>query len=60
MTAIRVKGNATDEEIAVVLTALARVTAADPDPYRQWRDIRLSAVTREGATGARDCAARRS
>ncbi len=42
MSGIRVRGNATPEELAAVLTVLARTAEASPAPdrYTRWRILR--------------------
>lgn len=43
--ALRVRGNATPEELAAVLAVLAQTDrGAEPDRYTQWRSTRLAAV----------------
>jgi hypothetical protein len=54
MTGIRVRGNATPEELAAVFAVLARTAGAAPapDPYTAWRTLRQNSLP-QGATAAR-------
>jgi hypothetical protein len=51
---VRVRGNATSEEVAAVLAVLVRAEATGPtgspaplDPYTRWRSGRLAALRRD-------------
>jgi hypothetical protein len=48
---IAVRGNATDEELAAVLAALAERQAREPSGYERWRSGRLAALRRSGEHG---------
>lgn len=53
---LRVRGNATAEELAVVVALVSHVEGgAPPDPYAQWRLSRLAAL-RPGRAGDDQCA----
>ena len=41
---IAVRGNATDDELAAVLAALAERQAREPSAYERWRSGRLAAL----------------
>jgi hypothetical protein len=50
MTGVRVRGNATREELAAVLAVLTRPVIPATDPYTQWRFVRLAVLRRDAAT----------
>jgi len=43
---VTVRGNATADELAALLAALARRPAAVYDPYERWRRGRIAALAR--------------
>jgi hypothetical protein len=54
VTGVRVRGNATPEELAAVVAVLAQLErGTEPDRYAQWRRTRLAALRQPQH---RDCA----
>lgn len=50
---VRVSGNATAEELAVVLVLVRRPRATPPDAFARWRATRLAAVRDRPAASQR-------
>jgi hypothetical protein len=48
---VTVRGNATADELAALLAALARRPSAVDDPYERWRRGRIAALARSRVVG---------